>query len=146
MAHPSKGLLTHRLLRIALLVIVYGLFRPEAGVAQAQSGSDPKTLAQSPSVPPSAEDATTTVLRVSSNLVLVDVVVRDHGGPVHSLDRSDFTIFEDNEDRSTASFDERRPAVPVPDVQSVAAQATALQAALPPGAYTNASIYLRCSR
>jgi len=145
MDHSSQGLLTHRLLRIALVVVVCGLFRPEIGVAQAQAGSGPKTQGPTPAVPSSAQDAASTVLRVNTNLVLVDVTVTDHGQPVHGLERGDFKVFEDGQERPIVSFDAHQPAGPAPDVQSVEAEAAAVQAALPRGGYTNLPVYPQAS-
>jgi VWFA-related protein len=75
----------------------------------------------------------------------VDVVITDHGEPVHGLGRSDFKIFEDGQERPIASFEEHRAAGPAPDVKTVEAQAAAVQAALPPGGYTNLPLYPQAS-
>ena len=74
------------------------------------------------------------VIRTHSNLVLVDVVVTDHGTPVQSLDRSHFHVLEDGHEQKVTSFDERR----TPASQtSIAAK----QPGLPPHTYSNAPLY-----
>ena len=137
MDHSSQGLLTHRLLRIALVVVVCGLFRPEIGVAQAQAGSGPKTQGPTPAVPSSAQDAASTVLRVNTNLVLVDVTVTDHGQPVHGLERGRFHISEDGHEKMIAAFEEHQPRAAPPDLKATEAAV----AALPPRTVTNLPLY-----
>ena len=51
-----------------------------------------------------------TVLHASANLVLVDVVVADHGKPAEGLKQSDFHILEDGKEQSIFSFEEHGPA------------------------------------
>jgi VWFA-related protein len=82
------------------------------------------------STPPS------TVLRANANLVLVDVVVTDHGNSVHGLDRIRFHILEDGREQPIASFDEHKPAP---------AAAPSPQPALPPHTYTNLLAYPQAS-
>ena len=46
------------------------------------------------------------VLRVSTEIVLVNVVARDkHGNLIHDLKKEDFTVFEDGKKQDLASFD-----------------------------------------
>jgi len=78
------------------------------------------------STPPSA------VLRANANLVLVDVVVTDHGNSVNGLDRIRFHILEDGREQPITSFDEHKPAP---------AGAASPQPALPPHTYTNLPAY-----
>jgi VWFA-related protein len=73
------------------------------------------------------------MLRTNANLVLVDVVVTEHGNPVHGLDRSRFHILENSHEQPIASFDEHKSA------QS--AEAATQQPALPPHTYTNLPAY-----
>jgi VWFA-related protein len=83
--------------------------------------------------PTQAPTPPSTVLRTNANLVLVDVVVTDHGNPVHGLDRSRFHILEDGHEQPIASFDEHKPA---------SANTTSTpQPALPPHTYTNLPAY-----
>jgi VWFA-related protein len=74
-----------------------------------------------------------TVFRMTTNLVLVDVVVTEKGKAVHGLDRSKFHLFEDGQEQPIANFDERLPAavpaaLPAPPV-------------LPPHTYNNVPAY-----
>ena len=73
------------------------------------------------------------MLRTNANLVLVDVVVTDHGNPVHGLDRSRFHVLEDGREQPIASYDEHKPAAP--------AGTTAKRPALLPHTYTNLPAY-----
>jgi len=91
--------------------------------------------AQNAPPPPPANSAT--VLHATTSLVLVDVVVTDHGKPVHGIDRSRFHVFEDGHEQAIAEFEEHQPA-PMPPH---AAAAAARIAALPPHTYTNVSPY-----
>jgi VWFA-related protein len=74
-----------------------------------------------------------TALRTQSNLVLVDVVVTDHGKPVKGLDRSRFHVFDDGHEQKVSSFEESAPANPTP--------AVVRPPALPPDTYTNLPAY-----
>jgi VWFA-related protein len=89
-----------------------------------------------PSLTTASSDSTSVadgaVLHLNSNLVLVDVVVTDHGNAVHSLDRSHFHVYEDGREQTVSVFDEHRPAPVAPVTSSVA---------LPPGTYSNLPIY-----
>jgi VWFA-related protein len=84
--------------------------------------------AQDPGVPDSQ-----TVVHAGVNLVLVDVVVTDHGKPVNGLDQGKFRIFEDDKQQSISSFDEHRP--------SGGAAVTVKAPQLPPNTYTNLPAY-----
>ena len=77
------------------------------------------------------------MLHATSSLVLVDVVVTDHGKPAHGIDRSRFHVFEDGHEQAIASFEEHQPA----PVSPHAAAGAARIAALPPHTYTNVSPY-----
>lgn len=80
---------------------------------------------------PPASDQQVTTIRASANLVLVDVVVTDHGNAIHGLDPHRFHLMEDGHEVPITYFDERRsdtqPAAPV------AVKATPL----PPHVYSN---------
>src|SRR5580692_913594 len=94
--------------------------------------------AQTAPTPSAANSAPgTTVLHASSSMVLVDVVVTDHGKPAHGIDRSSFHIFEDGHEQAIASFEEHQPHPVSPNAIKAAAQI----AALPPNTYTNVSPY-----
>ena len=77
------------------------------------------------------------MLHATSSLVLVDVVVTDHGKPVHGIDRSRFHVFEDGHEQVIASFEEHQPAAASPQAAAAAARISAL----PPHTYTNISPY-----
>lgn len=53
-------------------------------------------------------EPTIPVFRTQANLVLVDVVVRDHGQPVHGLRRNDFQVFEDGVPQRVSVFEEHQ--------------------------------------
>lgn len=76
-----------------------------------------------------------TVLHANANLVLVDVVVDDHGKPVEGLKQSEFRILEDGKQQSIFSFEEHGVGEAAPDVDVQAARD------LPPGMYTNLPVY-----
>jgi VWFA-related protein len=76
-------------------------------------------------------------LHTGANLVLVDVVVTDHGKPVLDLARSRFHVFEDGKEQSISSFDEHRPGTEPP--------AFLAPATLPPNTYTNVPGYPQSS-
>ncbi|HVT96679.1 MAG TPA: VWA domain-containing protein [Acidobacteriaceae bacterium] len=80
----------------ALLAVVSFL----TGAAQTQSSS-----AQSPPTQPAASPAT---FHTGTNLVLVDVVVRDKGKPVTGLAAADFRVLEDNQSQAITTFEEHK--------------------------------------
>ena len=80
-------------------------------------------------------------LRTNANLVLVDVVVTDHGTPVHDLDRAHFHVLEDGHEQPIASFDEHKPST----TTTSASGATAQPPALPPHTFTNVPTYPEAS-
>lgn len=70
------------------------------------------SLAQQPS---STDQETVTTLRASAHLVVLDAVVTDkHGNPVRNLTKSDFTILEDGQEQTIASFEPPSQHVPAP--------------------------------
>ena len=78
-----------------------------------------------------------TVLKSTSSLVLVDVVVTDHGKAVHGLDRGRFHVLENGKEQPVAAFDEHKPVEAVEDAAAIKAKI----AELPPHTYTNVPIY-----
>ena len=69
-------------------VVISGLLMAGSlGYAQAAAGQDVAGQDAPKSAP-------TTVLRSTSSLVLVDVVVTDHGRAVHGLERGRFHVIE----------------------------------------------------
>jgi VWFA-related protein len=76
-----------------------------------------------------------TVLHANANLVLVDVVVDDHGKPVEGLPQSRFHILEDGKEQSIFSFEEHGAGAAAPDGEATEARD------LPPGIYTNLPAY-----
>ena len=85
-----------------------------------------------PGQAPQRESEAQPVIRAQANLVLVDVVVTDHGKPVPGLDQAKFHIYEEGKEESIFSFDEHRPPS-APAAQPVEQ--------LPPGTYTNLPAY-----
>jgi VWFA-related protein len=73
------------------------------------------------------------LFRTNANLVLVDVVVRDKGNPVHDLKAADFQVFEDGREQNITVFEEHR-ATDVIEVGKAPAD-------LPPNTYSNAPRY-----
>jgi len=83
-------------------------------------------------LPVLAQTQSTPSLSVTTRLVTVDVVVRDHGQPVRGLDQHNFTVFEDGHPQSIAFFE------PHSDAASLSIQGQAPHApSLPPGTFTN---------
>jgi VWFA-related protein len=77
-----------------------------------------------------------TVLHANANLVLVDVVVDDHGKPVQALKQNAFHILEDGREQSIFSFEEHgTEAAAAPDTHAGEA------GELTPGMYTNLPAY-----
>jgi len=111
-------------LRLAA-IFVFALFLP-ISLATGQSGAN-----SAPQAPP--------LFHADANLVVVDVVVTDHGNPVHGLDRKRFHIFDDGHEQSISAFDEHQPAI-APAPEATAALAAKI-AALPPHTYTNVPLY-----
>lgn len=87
--------------------------------------------------PDATQGQSATVLHANAKLVLVDVVVTEHGKPVQGLDRSRFHVFEDGHEQRVSGFDEHRALTARPDAQAFAAEL----AALPPHTYTNIPLY-----
>jgi len=114
-------------------------FRPVANLAiaclciSAFAASGLHAIAQAPAAPPaSAPPEVTTVLHANVNLVLVDVVVDDHGKAVHGLTQGSFHVFDNRREQIISSFDEHRPAE---------LSAPAKPVKLPPNTYTNLPAY-----
>jgi VWFA-related protein len=93
-----------------------------AGAAQSQPDSTPAPAANS------------TVLRTNANLVLVDVVVTNHGQAIQGLGRDQFHIFENGHEQTISSFDEHRTGTVLPSSGSK-------QPALPPHTFSNVPTY-----
>ena len=91
-------------------------------------------LAMSGQQPPRSANVPATVLRVTTRLVLVDVVVTDKSGnPVTDLTRDDFTLLENSKPQRIATFSLENPGG---SVQQVAAPPP-----LPPNVFTNKPEY-----
>jgi VWFA-related protein len=75
--------------------------------ARGQTAQAPSS-SQAPQILSQPEPAA--VLRAKTNLVLVDVLVTDHGKPVHGIDRRRFHVYEDEHEQKIAAFDEHQPA------------------------------------
>ncbi len=82
-----------------------------------------------------ALNAPPSTLRVTTRLVLVDVVVRDkHRKPMLNLTQSDFKILDNGKEQKIATFEQERPG-------ARAKGATSVLPALPPHIYTNRPEY-----
>jgi VWFA-related protein len=73
------------------------------------------------------------LFRTQANLVLVDVVVRDHGQPVHGLKAEDFHLFEDSAEQKITVFEEHR--------STDAIETSGPPPNLPPDTYSDAPRY-----
>jgi VWFA-related protein len=111
------------------LMDVYAQQAAQQGV-QATSAAAPNAAGQSGAGP-------VTVLKSTSSLVLVDVVVTDHGKAVHGLDRGRFHVLENGKEQPVAAFDEHKPVEATPDSAVIKAQI----AKLPAHMYTNVPVY-----
>jgi VWFA-related protein len=114
-------------LRFIAALLLAGFLNTAVGQSagpQSTPAAGPAQSIPAPNVP---------VLQTNVNLVLVDVVVTNHGKAVHDLNQSQFHIFEDGREQTITSFDEHMPeagpavaAKPVP---------------LPPHVYSNVPEY-----
>src|SRR5689334_19615122 len=66
-------------------------------------------------------------IRVNTQLVQVDVVVRSHAGPIADLKQNDFTLFDNGKEQKIAFF----------TVQTPAQRANAPRSPLPAGVVSN---------
>ncbi len=103
------------------------LFASSADMTAAQAARDSNQSAA----------ATGTLLHVTGKLVLVDVVVTEHGKPVQGVDKSRFHIFEDGHEQKISAFEEHRAPTAPPNASAL----KAALAALPPHTYTNIPVY-----
>ena len=120
--------------RAVPFLVLFGLLigADTAVAAQAALPASQATPAGAPN-----STAPTTVLHADTNLVLVDVVVTDHGKPVRGLDKSRFHLLENGKEQPISAFDEHEPSPAPPDAAALKAQI----AALPANTYTNVPIY-----
>ncbi len=101
------------------------------GTEAAENGTPPLHVSM-----PANASAAPAVFHEQSKLVLVDVVVTDHGKPVKGLDRGRFHVFEDGHEQNIASFEES-----VPNNNPAVVRAPAL----PPDTFTNVPAYPQTS-
>src|SRR5438132_14096899 len=75
-------------------------------ILSAASGQQPRQPAQSPSPPPQTapRDEEQDVVRITTNLVQVDVVVTKVGRQVTDLQPEDFEVFEDGKPQKITNF------------------------------------------
>ncbi len=102
-----------------------------AGTAGESEAAENRTEASNSNAP-SELPAGNTVLHEQSKLVLVDVVVTDHGKPVKGLDRARFHVLDDGHEQNITSFEE---------IASATTAALVRPPALPPGTYSNLPAY-----
>ena len=120
--------------RAVPFLVLFGLLIGADAAVAAQTA--PSAAQATPAGAPNST-APTTVLHADTNLVLVDVVVTDHGKPVRDLDKSRFHLLENGKEQPISAFDEHKPSPAPPDAATVKAQI----AALPANTYTNVPIY-----
>lgn len=101
-----------------------------SGLAVALAGAQAVSSSSQQEAPPQVSVPT---FRTNANLVVVDVVVRDHGKPVQGLRESDFHVFEDGHPQKIAAFEEFKA--------SDAVQAASAPENLPPHTYSDAPQY-----
>jgi VWFA-related protein len=108
----------------------------KASLAQASAATtqQPASAPQTSSTAKQEPAPTSTVLHATANLVLVDLVVTEHGNPIHGLDKNRFHVLEDGHEQTITSFDEHGPSTQT-------APATAPRAPLPPDTFTNVPTY-----
>ncbi len=84
---------------------------------------------------PASQDTSAAVplFRANANLVLVDVVVRDKGKPVHDLEAADFRVFEDGRQQKITVFEQHR--------STDAMEVSATPENLPPNTWSDAPRY-----
>ena len=117
-----------RLIRPFAIVAIVSLQIPAfAGLGQSPAGQAGQAAQ---AALPAAQPA---VLQANANLVLVDVVVTNHGKAVESLDKSHFHLLEDGHEQAITSFDEHK-------LSTLGTEASKA-AALPPHFYTNIPDY-----
>ena len=109
-----------RPLRLAAVLLALAL--PVSPVSSAQAAS------------PQAGNSSAPTLHVTTKIVLVDVVVTDHGNAVHGLDRAKFHVYEDGQKQDIVYFDEHRG-----NSGASAAPPRATQSPLPENTWTNAA-------
>lgn len=120
--HPIRAITRAALASMMIPACISAQSNPAIPVPQTQAAASQTAPANTPNAAP-------TVLRANANLVLIDVVVTDHGNQVHGLDRSRFHVFEDGREQAITTFDEHHPS---PALANAAAQPV-----LPPHTYTN---------
>jgi VWFA-related protein len=119
----------------AALVFAGLLIHAALANAQATQAAAAQTM---PAAAAGAETAApATVLHANTNLVLVDVVVTDHGKAVHGLDRGRFHVLENGKEQQISAFDEHKP----PAASADTAYLKAKIAQLPANTYTNIPVY-----
>ncbi len=111
---------------LALGVLLVGFTATSTRLA-AQTTAPTAAQANDKAAPPATANPTPFQMKISSNLVVVRVVVRDaHGKPVDGLTKNDFRIFDRGKEQAITQFEVESPAARGP------ASATAPSTALPP--------------
>lgn len=124
------------MLRSRLPLFFASLSVAALGLGWAQSGVSPQNATPAPAEQNEAPARTRQPLatfHTQSNMVIVDVVVRSKGQPVHGLKASDFRVFEDGRPQTVSVFEEHRA--------TDALRVSQLPADLPPHTYSNAPRY-----
>jgi VWFA-related protein len=120
----------HPMQRVAM-VVAGGMML----AASAPVGMEMRAAAENAQAETANGAAPFTVLRANANLVLVDVVVDDHGKPVQGLPQGAFRILEDGKEQSIFSFEEHGTEAAAPEAGAEPGSE------LPPGMYTNLPVY-----
>jgi VWFA-related protein len=88
-----------------LLLTASSLLLAQAPASAPQAAQN---AAQPPAPAKPAQTAAPLTIKAQAKLVVVDVVVTDHGKPVHDLKQSDFTLLEGGKPQTLNSFEEHK--------------------------------------
>ena len=98
-------------------------------IAPAVSSSSGQLPSAKQAVPPAAAVESASVLKVTTRMVLLDIVATDsHGRPISDLEATDFTILEDGKPQKIRAFGYQHPVPADPKYQPLV---------LPPNVFTN---------
>ncbi|HWX53331.1 MAG TPA: VWA domain-containing protein [Verrucomicrobiae bacterium] len=131
-----------RAMLLALLLAGLAKTQQTPPTTQSSQSAQPQSPAQAQSAPASTE--TPTVLKVTSRLVVVDVVALDRKDqPVTDLKPEDFTLLEEGKEQKVRSFSFQHPvsAGEADGAQGGKQSAAVIPAKLPPNMFTNIPMY-----
>lgn len=119
----------------AIIALLFCCAQIQAQSAPAPTPTPPAQPASTAQQPQTPGDKPTTVLKVTTRLVVMDVVATDnHGQPVTDLTAQDFTVLEDGKRQQIRVFNFRGP-----ELKQTAAHPKMVE--LPPNVFTNIPTY-----